>query len=122
MVRAIVVLAAIGALASGGWAFFAPASFYAVVATYPPYSRHFVHDAGAFGIALGATLVFALRWRDSLLVALGGFGVASVLHAVSHVLDRGLGGRAVDPPALAIFAVLVLYAGARFLRAGSHDS
>jgi hypothetical protein len=41
---------------------------------------------------------------------LSGAAVGSVLHAISHIIDRGNGGRSTDPAALSILAVLVVIA------------
>lgn len=110
------LVAAMGAvfLALGLWAFVDPASFYARVAPFPPYHRHFLHDAGAFQIGLGATLLLALRWRDALFVAALGTGLGAALHLLSHLIDRDLGGRpAVDLPGLALLAGLLGVAALR---------
>jgi uncharacterized protein YjeT (DUF2065 family) len=110
-----VVAAAAGLLlvATGLWAFTAPRSFYEVVATYPPFNQHLLHDIGAFNLGLGAALLLALAWADGLLVALGGVGVGAAAHALAHWLDRELGGSPADPWYLTAFAVLLLAAAAR---------
>lgn len=94
----------------GLWALLAPASFYEVIAPFPPYNRHFLHDAGAFQIGIGATLLLALRWRDSLLVVLAGYAIGGACHALAHLLDRQLGGRGTDAPLLLILAALAVAA------------
>jgi hypothetical protein len=109
--RAVALVAGITTLGLGVWAFFAPASFYENVASFPPYNRHLIHDAGAFLFAIGATLLFALRFADGLLAALGGAAAGMLLHGVSHIEDRALGGRSTDPYTLSI-AGLILLAGA----------
>lgn len=107
--------------AAGLWAFAVPASFFEVIATYEPYNRHFLHDLGAFMVGLGAVLVLAAwRPRHGLAVALTGVGIGSALHAVSHVVDRDLGGNPVrDIPALTVLAVLLLAAGRSAWRDGA---
>jgi hypothetical protein len=92
----------------GAWALGAPASFYHHVASFPPYNRHFLHDVGAFQLGLGAALLLALTAWSGRLVALWAVTVASVLHAVSHVLDRDLGGRGSDPVLLSLAAAAFL--------------
>src|SRR3990170_3165740 len=87
-------------LVLGVWAFVAPRSFFDAVATFEPYNRHLLHDVGAFQAGLGTTLLGALVWRDALFVALAANGLAAVLHFVSHLVDRDLGGRATDPVGL----------------------
>lgn len=84
-------------VATGLWAFLAPESFYEQVAEYPPYNEHFLHDIGAFLVGLGAALLVAVVITDALLLALFANAVGAVLHAVSHIQDRDLGGAASDP-------------------------
>ena len=91
----------------GVWAFVSPRSFFDAVATFPPYNRHFLHDVGAFQLGIGSALIAGLRWKDGLLAALAGSGVASVVHFVSHVLDRSLGGQDGDLLFLGLMAVVV---------------
>ena len=103
----------------GAWAFAAPAAFYDAVATYPPFNAHFLRDAGAFMLGLGAGLATALWWRDALAAALAGSGVAAVFHTAGHVIDRELGGSLGDTLGLAVLAVaLVVAAVAQHRRAG----
>ena len=104
----LVLVAGLLLLTSGLWAMLAPDSFYAVVATYPPYNRHLVHDLGAFLLGLGATLGLALALSDTLLAALSGNAVAGVAHFVSHVVDRELGGQPTDPLTIGLFALLLV--------------
>jgi hypothetical protein len=73
-----------------------------------PYNRHLVHDAGAFQIGIGVTLLLALVWSDAPLVALIGFVVASGLHTISHYADRHLGGHDSDVPVLSLFTLIAL--------------
>lgn len=108
--RASLRLAAVGAIVAGTgvWAFLAPRSFYDVIATYPPYNEHFLHDLGAFIVGLGAAFLALVRWRDGLTVALVANASAAVLHAVAHIMDRDLGGKASDPWLLSAVALLFL--------------
>jgi len=92
----------------GAWALVDPRSFYDQLATFPPYNEHFLHDVGAFQVGIGGTLLVAFFVRDSLLLALAGAGIGAVLHAVSHVIDRDLGGRSSDPWALGLLALIVV--------------
>ena len=94
----------------GGWAFFDPSSFYAHVATFPPYNRHLLHDAGAFQLGLAAAAALGLTRLSSTAVALWTAAVASVAHAASHVIDHGLGGRDSDPVVLSVMASAFLAA------------
>jgi PPOX class probable F420-dependent enzyme len=93
-------------LAAGVWALAAPVSF-ADFASFPA-SIHFVHDAGAFQLGMGATLLLALAWRDALAVTLAGFLVGNTAHAVNHAVDLDLGGHGwADPVGLALLSLLV---------------
>ena len=109
-VKAVVALAAIFQVGSGAWAFFAPQSFYDVIATFPPYNVHFLHDIGAFLIGIGVSLAGALLWRDALFVVLLGGAGAACFHWVTHVVDHDLGGAASDPWTLGVFALLLVVA------------
>jgi hypothetical protein len=86
----------------------APVSFYATVAQYPPYNRHFIHDIGAFTLGLGATLGFGLAVADGLVVALGGNAIGALAHFISHTVDRDLGGQPTDPFTFGIFALVLI--------------
>jgi hypothetical protein len=94
----------------GLWALAAPASFVRDVGPFPPYNRHFVHDTGAFQAGLGATLLAGAAGWDGLLVGLFGFAVGSVLHEVSHFVDRHIGGRSTDPAGLGVVALFSIAA------------
>jgi hypothetical protein len=116
-VTVVTVLAAVNFLVLGAWAFLAPRSFYDNVATFEPYNLHLLHDLGAFQLAIGASLLAALVWSDGLTVALAGATVGAVVHDISHVMDRDLGGRSSDPWALGLLAVLLIIALALRIRA-----
>jgi hypothetical protein len=110
-VRGVAAVLGIVTAVLGAWALLAPRSFYDVVATFPPYNRHLIHDVGAFQLGIGATLLLALRWRDGLAVALGGYAVGAIVHTASHLVDSGLGGRpAFDIPGLTALAALAVVA------------
>ena len=96
-------------LGSGLWAFLAPRSFFDNIATFEPYNRHFLHDAGAFSIGLGAVIALALLtdW-DALRVALVGVGIGAVVHVISHAVDSDLGGKDTDIPGLILVAIALL--------------
>jgi peptidoglycan/LPS O-acetylase OafA/YrhL len=94
----------------GGWAFVAPESFYDNIAEWPPYNEHFLHDAGAFQVGLGAVLLLAVLGWSTLATALGGVAVGAVLHAVAHIIDSGDGGRDSDPVGLSLLAVVLVVA------------
>jgi hypothetical protein len=111
VVRAITALAAIFFIAVGLWALISPQSFFDTLAGYRPYNKHFLHDVGAFQTGIGATLLLALFRRDALQVVLWGTSVGTVLHAISHFIDRDApGAKSTDPLALSAVALLVLVA------------
>ncbi|MFY9587065.1 MAG: pyridoxamine 5'-phosphate oxidase [Actinomycetota bacterium] len=102
--------------ANGVWAFFAPHSFYDTLATYPPYNRHLFHDIGAFSIGLGLAFLIAMRVRSALTVAIAANAVAAVMHAISHIIDRDLGGKASDPWLLSAVGLALAIPAIRRLR------
>jgi hypothetical protein len=106
--RLLVGIAAVVLVGTGLWAMLSPESFYAAIATFPPFNRHFIHDIGAFQLGLAASLVLALIISDAFLVALGGNAVAAIAHFVSHVIDRELGGQPNDPLTIGLFALVLL--------------
>lgn len=120
--RAIAGLGLVFWMGSGVWAFLAPRSFYDNLAEYPPYNEHLFHDIGAFSIGIGSFVVFALlRWTP-LQVALGGVAVASVLHALAHIIDHGEGGKSSDALNLSIFGLLMVAAAIATHRARRRES
>lgn len=78
----------------GGWASFAPASFYDSfpgvlgqwVSTDGPYNEHLVRDVGAFYLALGAASVAGFAWRSPAVVRVLGLAwtVFGALHLWYH--------------------------------------
>jgi predicted anti-sigma-YlaC factor YlaD len=109
VVAAATVVCAASMLGLGAWAFLAPESFSSFI-DYAPYNRHLIHDAGAFQLGIGVSLLAALWWPDGLLVALTGFAVASGLHTLSHAIDRQIGGHDSDVPSLALLTLIALLA------------
>jgi PPOX class probable F420-dependent enzyme len=79
-------------------------SWFADTAGFPRHP-HFVHDAGAFQLGIGVTLLLAAAWRDALALALAGFLVANTTHAVNHAVDLDL-GHGGDPWGLATLSLL----------------
>jgi hypothetical protein len=106
--RVLVGICAAFLLGSGLFALLAPEAFFQLVAIYPPYNRHFIHDIGAFMLGLGAGLALALVLSDALLVALGATAVGAVAHFASHLVDRELGGLPTDPVTFGVFALVVI--------------
>ena len=106
----VAVIGVLFFVTTGAWAFLAPHSFATTLANYPPYNRHLFHDAGAFQLGIAAGLAAGIAGRTGLAVGLWGGAVGGTLHAVSHWIDRELGGRTTDPYLLTALAV-VLVAG-----------
>jgi uncharacterized protein YjeT (DUF2065 family) len=98
-VRAVAAAAGVFFVLAGAFAFVAPEAFFEAAATFEPYNEHFIRDIGAFQMGLGAVLLLSVWITDAAVVALGGVGIGSLVHAVGHVLDRDLGGTpAMDIP------------------------
>jgi PPOX class probable F420-dependent enzyme len=107
-VRSVTALTGILSLAVGIWGIASPSSFADSVDF--PASVHFIHDAGAFQLGIGATLLLALIWRDALAVALAGFLVGNIAHSVNHAVDLDLGGSATQLWLLVVWSLLVAVA------------
>jgi len=109
LVTILTVVASLGMLLPGGWAWIDPASF-AEFVNWPAH-EHFLHDAGAFQLAIGLAMLAALYWRDALAVTLGGFLFGNTLHTINHIMDSRLGGgNASDPVVLGSFSVVAAIA------------
>jgi len=104
----VAALAGLGYLAGGVWAMVAPQSFFDVIATYPPYNRHLLHDIGAFLIGIGIGTLVGVWSRNALITGLAGVTAASVCHSVSHLVDEHLGGHDSDPWLMAALAIVLL--------------
>ena len=103
-VLAVTLLAGLFMTAAGLAGLLAP-SWFAGAAGFPRHT-HFVHDAGAFQLGIGVTLLLAVAWRDGLVPALAGFLVANTTHAINHAVDLDLGGHGSDPWGLAALSLL----------------
>jgi uncharacterized membrane protein len=115
VVRLITAVLAVLIVGLGIWAFVSPQSFYEQIATYPPYNKHLFHDVGSFQIGIGSTLLYALIRRDALQVALVGASIGAVMHAISHIMDRNLGGKTTDPILLSLLALAIVVTTAMHL-------
>jgi PPOX class probable F420-dependent enzyme len=107
-VLAVTLLAGLFMTAAGVAAVLAP-GWFADAAGFPRHT-HFVHDAGAFQLGIGVTLLLALAWRDGLALALAGFLVANTTHGINHAIDLDLGGRSGDSWGLAALSLLTAVA------------
>src|SRR5215207_1442300 len=107
-VLTVTLLAGLFMTAAGMAALLAP-DWFADAAGFPRHT-HFVHDAGAFQLGIGVTLLLALIWHDGLALALAGFLVANTAHAVNHAVDLDLGGHSSDPWGLAALSLLAAVA------------
>ena len=103
-VLAVTLLAGLFMTAAGLAGLLAP-DWFADTASFPRHT-HFVHDAGAFQLGIGITLLLAPFWHDGLALALAGFLVANTTHAVNHAIDLDLGGHGSDPWGLAALSLL----------------
>jgi hypothetical protein len=103
----------------GLWAFAAPRSFYTDIAGFGVYNLHLLHDVGSFQVGLGAALLAALVISDAITVVLIGGAAGSVLHAISHIIDRDLGmpNTKKEPIELSVVAVIIVIAALLSLRA-----
>jgi hypothetical protein len=89
--RAVLVLLALAGLLTGGWASFAPRSFYTdfpgvrrgYVAADGPFNEHLIRDVGAMFLALAALAVAALLVRGLLAARLA--ALAWVVFSVPHL-------------------------------------
>jgi predicted anti-sigma-YlaC factor YlaD len=115
MVVAATLVCAASMLGLGLWAFLDPPSFAGFV-DFAPYNQHLIHDAGAFQVGIGVSLLLALWWPDGLVVALTGFAVASGLHTISHWTDRQIGGHDSDVPTLGLLTLVAVLAIAERIR------
>ena len=98
-------------LGLGLWAFVAPKSFFDALAEFDPYNRHFIHDVGSMQIGIGLGALVAARTLRPLVAAFVGLTGFQVMHVVSHIVDRDLGGRPwFDIPSLSLAAVVGLAA------------
>jgi hypothetical protein len=113
--RAVAIVAGISFVAVGTWAMLDPASFFASIASFEPYNKHFVQDIGAFQIGLGAVLLLsgASSRPDALVVALLGVGVGATFHFLSHLVGGEHGGVPErDLPLFGLLAAVLVAAGA----------
>lgn len=117
VVTAVLVVVGASQVLTGVIAFFAPDTFYDIVASYPPMNEHFLMDVGSWQIVLGALAVFGARRADWRAPLLGFLALQYALHLVPHLIhfdDAEKAGHAWFA-AIALGATTVLL-GALFLR------
>ncbi len=107
-VIAVTLLAAVFMVTAGAWALLAPGAF-ADAAGFARHT-HFVHDAGAFQLGIGVTLLLAVAWRDGLALVLAGLLVANSIHTINHAVDLDLGGHGWDSWGLAALSLVTAVA------------
>lgn len=92
LARGIVVLLGLGNTLAGLALLFAPQWFFANVAPFEPFNRHFMGDIGAFNLPIGLGMIYAaFRPQHHALIALG--LAANGLHTLNHLYDSLWPGR-----------------------------
>jgi hypothetical protein len=93
-VQTVLLLNGVVYLATGLALLLAPEWFFANVGNFPPFNRHYEGDLGSFLLALGAGLLYALRYPAAQAGVLGVAAAGGTLHALNHAVDalRGAGG------------------------------
>ncbi|GAA1061868.1 hypothetical protein [Agromyces bracchium] len=115
------------ALIVGGWAFFAPRSFYdsfpgilgTWISTDGAFNEHLIRDVGAFYLGLGVASVAGLVWRSPVVFRILGLAWTTfgALHLGYHVTHLGHQGVADDIAAITsltfalVLGVLLLIPG-----------
>jgi len=93
---------------------FAPAWFFAIIGTFPPFNRHYEGDLGAYLLPLGFGLLVAARAPVRHKTLIGVAALANLLHAFNHVYDAVIARAALGywlrdtAPLLLLAALLVL--------------
>ena len=83
--KVLVAIVGVSDVLAGAALLLAPQWFFDNIGTFPPYSRHYLGDAGAFLLPVGiALLVAATNPRRHYSLVLVGLGV-SVLHFLAHL-------------------------------------
>jgi hypothetical protein len=108
MVRVTWVLAVAFFVVTGLWPLVSPDTFFDALVAFPPYNAHLMRDIGVFTLGPAGALLAAVRFNDTLLVALIGASTAAIAHVVSHVVDSDKGGNPTDIPLLAVLAAILL--------------
>ena len=104
-VQAATVVAALSTLVPGGWMRIDPASF-ARLANFPVHDEHLPARRRGVSDGIGLMMLCTLPYRDLSAVVLAGFVFTNTFHAITHALDRHIGGNDSDWWMLALVSVL----------------
>jgi hypothetical protein len=104
-IRSILVAVGLVYIVVAGLLLLAPLWFYENVGSYPPYNRHFIGDAGSFMLGLGLALLWALRDPVRYRAMIAIVGIASLVHAINHVIDDFI----LNPSTFSIVANISLF-------------
>ena len=85
VVKALIVIVGVTDVLAGASLLVTPRWFFDNIGTFPPYSPHFLGDAGSFLLPIGVALLVAATnpARHSSLLVVG--AAASVLHFLNHL-------------------------------------
>jgi len=86
LTRLVIFLNALLNLFAGLGLLFFPHWFFENIGHFPPYNRHYLGDAGAFLLPWGVALLIVARDPRRRLTLLGVATLASVIHAVNHLV------------------------------------
>ena len=108
--KALVLIVGLADVLSGAALLLARRWFFDNIGNFPPYSPHFLGDAGAFLLPVGIGLVIAARdparFRSVVLIGTG----ASVLHFLNHLYGSVTAGESwIESVLLLIQAVAMVY-------------
>lgn len=92
LVRVLVIIVGLTDVLAGGSLLVARRWFFDTIAPFPPYSPHFMGDAGAFLLPVGGALLIAATnpTRYFALLVLG--AAVSVLHLLNHLYGSATAG------------------------------
>jgi hypothetical protein len=117
VVRLVFFLVGLATAAAAVALLLAPRWFFDNVAPIAPYNRHFMGDAGAYSLAVGAALLVAawdpVRFRLLALLGIGG----TVVHALNHVYGSIFAGEIWVSTILVVVEAVALLACVPRLRA-----
>ena len=120
LARILTALVGLGNVVAGLALLFAPQWFFATIAPFDPFNRHFLGDIGAFSLPIGVGLLYAAYspGKHFPLLVLGLW--ASAIHAINHLYDDVIVERSLEhflrdglPIALAALALAWAWWGLR---------